>query len=67
MSKTYKVSGMTCGGCASSVTKALQRAGFEAEVSHDSGTARVASTAEDAKIKAAIEAAGFGYEGVLAT
>ena len=50
---------MTCGGCASSVTRALEAAGFEVlEVSLEKETATVAGGDRDAAIQA-IEDAGF--------
>jgi copper chaperone len=63
---TYKISGMSCGGCASSVTKAIKSVAPEANVSVDpaTGLAVVEGTSDPAKIKSAIEAAGFGYDGV---
>jgi copper chaperone len=66
MSKTYKVSGMSCGGCATSVTKAIKSVAPEANISVDAATglAIVDGNSDDSKVKAAIEAAGFGYEGV---
>jgi copper chaperone len=64
MEATYKVEGMTCGGCAASVTKALQRIGLEVrEVSLDRHEAKVAGAVDDAKVKAAIEAAGYDFGG----
>lgn len=64
MVATYKVSGMTCGGCVKSVTRALEQAlpGAKVEVSLEAGTARVDGAHDPAKAKAAIEGAGFEVE-----
>ena len=56
---TLSVGGMTCGGCASSVTRALEAAGFEVlEVSLEKETATVADGNRDVAIQA-IQDAGF--------
>ena len=62
---TYKVNGMTCGGCVSSVTKALQLAapGASVEVSLEPGTARVQGDHDEAVVRKAIEDAGFDFGG----
>jgi copper chaperone CopZ len=59
---TFKVSDMTCGGCAASITKAVQRADPAARVAVDlpGQLVRVESAAiDDGAIAAAIEGAGF--------
>lgn len=65
METTYRVTGMTCGGCAASVTKALQRAlpGRAVEVSWERGTAIVRGDHDAAIARAAIEDAGFDVAG----
>jgi len=65
MAKTYKVSGMTCGGCAKSVTRAIQRVapGVEVEVSWEKGEARVEGSHDPTALKQAIEDAGFSVDG----
>lgn len=66
MSKSYKVNGMTCGGCASSVQKAIVAAVPGAEVRVDLPTAVVtvaATSIEDAAVAQAVENAGFEYAG----
>lgn len=60
---TYKVDGMTCNGCVASVTKALERAGLKAEVDLASGAAKVLGPHDPAKVKAAVEGAGFDFGG----
>jgi len=61
---TYRVSGMTCGGCARAVSAAISEAvaGAKAHVDLGAGTVRVEG-ADAAQVRAAIEAAGFGFEG----
>ena len=68
MAKVYKVLGMTCGGCASSVTKAIQAASPEAVVDVDLEANEVnvegpGAIIDDATIKQAVEGAGFEYAG----
>ena len=64
MATTYTVTGMTCGGCARSVTSAIQAAAPAAKVEID--LAKQAVTVEgasEAEVKQAVDGAGFGYEG----
>ncbi len=68
MAKVYKVLGMTCGACASSVTKAIQAASPEAVVDVDLEANEVnvegpGGIIDDATIKQAVENAGFEYAG----
>lgn len=65
MDKTYRVAGMTCGGCASSVQRAIVQVLPEAQVSVDleSGKVTVSGGPEDAVIEQAVEGAGFTYGG----
>jgi len=60
---TYKVSGMTCGHCVSTVTSEVTKIdGVESvDVKLESGEVDVtsASAIDDAQIKAAVEEAGF--------
>jgi copper chaperone CopZ len=55
------VSGMTCGGCASTVTRVLSRVPgvIEAHVDLASGCATVTGTAPAEELVQAVEAAGF--------
>ncbi len=65
MTDIYTVNGMTCGGCANSVTKAIQAAvpSADVEVNLDAKTVRVAGA--DANIvKQAVEDAGFEFAGM---
>ncbi|MBI4951237.1 MAG: heavy-metal-associated domain-containing protein [Myxococcales bacterium] len=63
MEATFKVEGMTCGGCAASVTKALEKLGLRAEVSLGAHTAKVSGAVDEEQIRQAIEAAGFDFGG----
>lgn len=65
MTRTYRVSGMTCEGCARSVTRAITRLAPAARVSVDLAGGRVVveDGPEDALIAGAVERAGFGFEG----
>ncbi len=58
------VKGMTCGGCAAAVKRAVQASAPDAEVQVDLRTGRVsvAGKAEHAKIAAAIVRAGYAVE-----
>lgn len=65
MTTTYRVDGMTCGGCARSVTGAINRIAPQAAVSVDlpSGRVTVDGEADEAAIKGAVEGAGFDFLG----
>ncbi|EPY00261.1 heavy-metal-associated domain-containing protein [Magnetospirillum fulvum] len=64
MSDTYRVTGMTCGGCARAVTQAITEAAPKASVQVDLDRQAVTvDGADEALVKAAIDAAGFGFEG----
>ncbi len=56
-----KVDGMTCGGCAASVKRALQALDANAEVDVDlpAKTVKVATAAQFDAVKAAVEDAGY--------
>jgi copper chaperone len=56
------VSGMTCGGCANTVTRILSRVPgvAEAKVDFATGRAAIKGEAPSAKLIAAVEAAGYG-------
>ncbi len=57
----YKISGMTCGHCAGTVTKAVQQAAPTAQVQVDlkSGTVHVLGEHDANRVMAAMEAAGY--------
>ena len=58
---TYRVQGMTCGGCARHVEKALRIVDGVVSVSIDvpNGTATVGGTAPFESLAASVEAAGY--------
>lgn len=66
MQKTYRVEGMTCQGCARSVTRAVQSVRPDAEVSVDleKGLVTVAGEAGEQQVRQAVEDAGFEFAGV---
>jgi len=66
MSDTYKVIGMTCGGCAKSVANAIVDAapGAEVAVNLDEKTVNV-NGADEAAVKRAVEDAGFEFSGAV--
>jgi copper chaperone len=65
MEKTYKVDGMTCGGCAQSVEKAITTVAPAVTVKVDLENKRVTVLGidNDALVAQAVEEAGFDYEG----
>ncbi len=65
MSETYRIEGMTCGGCANAVTKAIQRLepGAKVSVDLDSGLVTVQDGPRHEMIAKAAEGAGFTYRG----
>lgn len=66
--KTYRVTGMTCGGCAKSLSQAIARSlpelHFEVSVEHDSLT--VTGAHDLPRVQEAVESAGFDFGGALA-
>jgi copper chaperone len=68
MSKQYKVAGMTCGGCAKSLTAALSKAAPTAEfaVDHAAGLVSVKGDVPADTVKQVVEAGGFDYLGEAA-
>lgn len=64
MSETYRVSGMTCGGCVRAVTIAIKAAAPSAQVDVDLASGKVTVDGAGAEIvHRAVEEAGFGFEG----
>lgn len=65
MAETYKVDGMTCGGCARSVTNAIVKIAPDAKVDVDlaGGTVTVDGPAAADAVGKAVEAAGFDFRG----
>lgn len=68
MIKTLKITGMMCSHCEATVKKALEALDgvVSAEVSHESGTARVtlAGDISDRALKKAVEAKGYKVNGI---
>jgi copper chaperone len=65
MSKTYRVDGMTCGGCAQSVTKAIQAVAdnVKVEVNLEEKTITVEGLDDDSEVARAVKEAGFDFGG----
>ena len=64
MSDTYSVLGMTCGGCAKSVTNAILDVAPGAQVDVDLAAKTVTvDGADEGAVKQAVEDAGFEYAG----
>lgn len=61
----YRVDGMTCGGCAASVTNAIKAAASEVEVSVDldAKTVKVEGMVDPVVIEQAVSDAGFEFKG----
>ncbi len=57
----YRVEGMTCGGCASSVTKAIQRVAPSTivQVTLEGGKVVVEGAHDERAVREAVEDAGF--------
>ena len=64
----YRVNGMTCGGCAKSVTTAIQSAlpGTDVHVDLDAKTVTVNGGDDEQTVAQAVSDAGFDFEGVAA-
>jgi copper chaperone len=60
-SMKFQIDNMTCGGCARSVTKAIQSVDPQAKIDIDLTTKAVSVTsdAEDSSVAAALEAVGY--------
>ena len=65
MSMTYRVKGMSCGGCARAVTKAIVRRAPRAQVSVDleKGLITVEGDAAETEVRMAVADAGFEFVG----
>ncbi|PWC87829.1 heavy metal transporter [Azospirillum sp. TSH100] len=68
MADAYKVDGMTCGGCARSVSNAITKAAPDAVVTVDlaTGTVLVDGDIPVELVQQAVEAAGFDFCGPAA-
>ena len=67
MDVSYKVAGMTCGGCVSSVKRALDAAlpTTTVEVSLERGEVRIQGEHQASAVESAVEDAGFDFGGVV--
>ncbi|HEC15496.1 MAG TPA: copper chaperone [Sedimenticola sp.] len=65
MLKTYKVEGMTCGGCAEAVENAIRAVlpGASVKVNVAAGEVVVDGVDDDERIRTVVEEAGFDYGG----
>jgi copper chaperone len=65
MSGIFRVVGMSCGGCVSSVEQAIKAAAPEAEVEVmlDAGLVKVEGLDDNEIVRQAVEDAGFTFEG----
>lgn len=67
MAQAYRVTGMTCGGCARSVESAIKAVAPGATVTVDLSAAKVSvDGASEAQVKQAVDDAGFAFEGAAA-
>lgn len=66
MEATYKIAGMTCDGCVSSVGRALSGAlpQTRIEISLDKGQVSIIGDHDAAVVESAIQNAGFDFGGV---
>ncbi len=66
MTSTYKVEGMSCEGCSSSVEQAIKNAFPTAsvEVQLENGLVSIDGADNDELIQKVVEAAGFVYAGI---
>ena len=66
MASTYRVTGMTCGGCARAVETAIKTAAPAATVTVDlAAKAVTVEGASEIQVKQAVDDAGFGFEGAV--
>lgn len=64
MTETYRVGGMSCGGCVAAVTQAIQQVDPTAKVAVDlaSGNVRIDGRLARDAVQRAVEDAGFSFE-----
>lgn len=66
MPTTYRVTGMSCGGCSKSVTAAIQEIAPAAKVEVDlDAKAVTVDGANEDQVRQAVDGAGFGFEGKI--
>lgn len=64
MTTTYRVTGMTCGGCARSVESAIKALAPDASITIDLGQATVQVDGASAdQVRQAVDGAGFDFQG----
>ncbi|RLB47703.1 MAG: heavy metal transporter [Deltaproteobacteria bacterium] len=65
---TYKIQGMTCGGCVNSVTKALEAAlpDTKVEVTLETNQVSIEGDHDAQRVERAIDDAGFDFGGAVA-
>ncbi|MCB9678966.1 MAG: heavy-metal-associated domain-containing protein [Alphaproteobacteria bacterium] len=63
--KTYRVEGMTCGGCVSSVTRVVQAIdpALQVKVTLEGGRVEVEGPHSAEAVKQAVERAGYDFQG----
>jgi len=68
MAQTYRVSGMTCGGCMRAVEQAIKTAAPGASVTVDLTAGKVTvDGADQAAVAKAVDEAGFEFGGAVST
>ena len=69
MSGTYRVNGMSCGGCVRAVANAIRRRapGTEVSVDLDKGLVTVEGEAPEAEVREAVAQAGFEFAGAASS
>jgi copper chaperone len=65
--KTYRVDGMTCGGCVSSVQRVVQAIDpqLQVNVTLESGELKVEGAHTEDAVRQAVERAGFEFKGTI--
>lgn len=64
MAQNYRVTGMTCGGCARAVETAIKAVAPSASVTVDLAAAKISvDGASEEQVKTAVDEAGFSFEG----
>lgn len=65
MTRIYKIEGMSCGGCAKNIEKAMNQAfpDLKVAVDHVKKEMRVEGIADTEAVKQVVEDAGFDFKG----
>lgn len=62
--KTYRVEGMTCGGCEASLRRLMEQAGLEvATISHREALVSISAPHDAETVARVVSTAGFTFEG----